>query len=191
MTLVETSGASRGRAVGAAVGTLFGAGWWTYGLRPGAAPVRVVLGALGLMVAVTLLALARRLVFTPRAATRGVVRQPRSRRTVLAFAALVVVEVLLLNLVILALSPPALHVWWPLAISVVVGLHFLPMARIFQRPELTACGLAMLAAALVAGVGFALGADRVLVGSLESLANGAILWVTTARNLRLAAARAG
>jgi hypothetical protein len=91
------------------------------------------------------------------------------------------VEIVLLNVALNLLASPSLHVYWIPAISLVVGLHFLPMARFFSVPSYWVCGAAMIgtAVAVTLGIWSGSGTPGLLVAG-EALINAAILWTTAA-----------
>src|SRR3546814_7631485 len=71
------------------------------------------------------------------------------------------------------------------SISVVVGLHFLPMARFMNVPSYWFCGVVLMlgAAATAFAIGSRAAAPTQLV-ALESLFNAMVLWATAAWGLR-------
>lgn len=179
---------TRGRGVGAWVGTLIGIGWLVYGLRWFPEAVRFVFGLAGLAVAIVLLVASRRLIAAarrlpaPDAAARAA-----NRRIWVLFWINFAVEIALLNIAIKLLAQPALHIYWIPAISLVVGLHFLPMARFFGVPSFVACGAAMIGVAAAVAFVIQTGVDAPqLYVAGEALANAVILWVTAAWGLRAA-----
>jgi hypothetical protein len=54
----------------------------------------------------------------------------------------------LLNLAVNLLRQPAQRVYWIPAISLIVGLHFLPMASFLRVPSYWGCGVAMMGTAI-------------------------------------------
>ncbi|MEO6798412.1 MAG: hypothetical protein ABI178_00530 [Rhodanobacter sp.] len=135
----------RGRGIGALVGTLIGAGWMAYGLRPFPDIARDLGGLAGSVAAAWLLvdslksiASAKRLP-APNAAS-----QSANHRIWTLFWINFAAEIVLLNVAINFLAQPALHIYWISAISLVVGLHFLPMAIFFREPSYWHCGAAMI-----------------------------------------------
>lgn len=179
---------TRSRGVGAWVGTLIGIGWLVYGLRWFPEVVRVVAGLAGLAVAGVLLVASRRLIAAarrlpaPDAAARAA-----NRRIWVLFWINFAVEIALLNIAINLLAQPALHIYWIPTISLVVGLHFLPMARFFGVPSFLACGAAMIGVAAAVAFVIQTGVDAPqLYVAGEALANAVILWVTAAWGLRAA-----
>ena len=123
---------ARSRAIGCWVGALIGAGWMAYGLSSLPNFVRAPLGLIGLVIVVFLLRWSRQLLaqsrnlpeasFAEHAASRGAWKW---------FWLNLVAEIVLLNVAIHLPAAPALRPYWIPAISLVVGLHFLPMAKFF------------------------------------------------------------
>ena len=101
-------------------------------------------------------------------------------------------EIVLLNVAINLLVAPGLRIYWIPAISLVVGLHFLPMAGFFGVSSYWACGGTMMAvaAATALGVWASVAAPPILVAS-EAVVNASILWATAAWGLRVTAPLAG
>ena len=178
---------ARSRGIGCWVGTLIGAGWMAFGLSSLPNLVRVPLGLIGLAVVISLLRWSRQLI----AASRNLVEatppeHAASRRAWSWFWLNLVAEIVLLNVAINLLAAPALRVYWIPAISLVVGLHFLPMAKFFGVPSYWICGGAMVGAAALTTLGIReslLTAPLVLV-AIEAIVNAFILWATAAWGLR-------
>ena len=173
------------------VGALIGAGWMTYGLLEFSRAVQIGLGLAGLVVVVWLLLGSRRLISSARSLPRpDATAQAAGRRTWILFWINFAVEIVLLNVAINLLSAPPLRIYWIPAISLVVGLHYLPMASFFGVPSFWACGAAMIAvAAVVAGmINAGLGSPQVVVAG-EAIANAGILWLTAAWGIFIATRR--
>ena len=176
----------RSRAIGVRVGSLIGAGWMGYGLSQASDAARWVLGAVALAIVAALLLGARRIAARARrsrrapAASRGAERRVRT-----LFWINLAVEIVLLNVAVNLLAEPPLRVYWIPAISLVVGLHFLPMASFFRVPSYIACGSAMilLAASVALALRGAVAPAAALIAG-EAIGNAAILWATAAWGLR-------
>lgn len=172
----------RGRGLGASVGTLIGAGWLIFALQHLALTPQILFGALGLVVVLWLLACSGRLlVIARRLPAPSAAARATNWRTWTLFWANFSLEIILLNVAINLLNSPALHVYWLPAISLVVGLHFLPLAAIFAAPSYWACGTAMVAVAgaTVAAVHRGPSLVQSLVAA-EAICNALILWGTAA-----------
>lgn len=69
----------------------------------------------------------------------------------------------------------------PPAVCLVVGLHFLPLARLFDQPQYTATAIGLCVAAVLGGAvlltGPSLEVSRLVVGGLAAL----VLWATAVR----------
>lgn len=180
----------RGRGIGARVGTLIGVGWMAYGISLLPAASRISTGIVGILIALILSARARKLIAlshtlpAPDDAARAA-----NRRVWIKFWINLAAEIVLLNIAVNLLRKPELHVYWIPAISLVVGLHFLPMASFMRVPSYWICGGAMIAVAAVVAALLhrGVGAPPLLI-ALEALINAAILWATAAWALRSAAA---
>jgi hypothetical protein len=178
----------RSRGVGAWIGTLIGIGWLVYGLRWFPEGLRFAIGLAGLGAAVALLVASRRLIASARRLPAAdAAARAANRRVWTLFWVNFAVEIVLLNAAIRLLAQPALHIYWIPAISLVVGLHFLPMARFFGVPSFVACGAAMIvvAAAVAFAIRAGLDSPQLYVAG-EALANAVILWVTAAWGIRAA-----
>lgn len=178
----------RSRGIGAFVGTLIGGGWMAYGLLWFPDIVRFFVGLVGLVAVVILMAASRRLVASARnLPASNAAAQSTNRRVWTLFWINFVVEIALLNVAIALLADPAMHVYWIPAISLVVGLHFLPMARFFSVPSYWVCGAVMIG---VAGTTtLVLRSDVAspeLYAAAEALINAVILWSTAAWGIRTA-----
>lgn len=178
----------RSRGIGAFVGTLIGGGWMAYGLLWFPDIVRFFVGLVGLVAVVILMAASRQLVASARnLPASNAAAQSTNRRVWTLFWINFVVEIALLNVAIALLADPAMHVYWIPAISLVVGLHFLPMARFFSVPSYWVCGAVMIG---VAGTTtLVLRSDVAspeLYAAAEALINAVILWSTAAWGIRTA-----
>lgn len=177
----------RGRGIGGLVGTLIGAGWMAYGLSVLPNLVRLPLGLVGLGVVVFLF---YRSCLTVAASRQlpdpGEAARATNRRVWRWFWINFLVEIVLLNVAINLLTAPWQRVYWTPAISLVVGLHFLPMARFFVAPAYWVCGGAMIVvAALTAWGVWAEPHVRMIIVGLEAVANAGILWATVARGFEI------
>ena len=165
------------------MGTLIGAGWMASGLTALPNPVRVPLGLAGLGIVGYLLYQSGRMIAAsrklpaPDAAARAA-----NRRVWIWFWLNLLLEVVLLNVAINLLIEPELRIYWIPAISLVVGLHFLPMARFLAVPSYWACGGAMIGTAALTAWGVRAGGTHrapTLVAA-EAVVNAGILWTTAA-----------
>jgi hypothetical protein len=180
-----------GRLRGAAVGAAFGVGWAAYGLSLSPMWAKATGGAVAVIAIIMLILAARRLMQRARSLPGpDAAQQARGRRQRLGFIAVLVGEIVLLNVAVALLSAPALRVYWVPAIALVVGVHFLPLAWLFRMKAFWACGVAMMAAA--AGATLVIHSDAgstEVVLAVESMVNAAILWLTAAFSMRSLGAR--
>lgn len=152
---------------------LFGLGWWLLGSSAFPGAVRPVLIAVGCVVALGLMLAARR--FLP-ASAGGPFPADRRRR----FNQINGLQWLLIIAVVVVCRQFEVPVLVPALIAVVVGLHFLPLAAVFEQPRLRVPA-ALLVASGAAGtaVWLADGPDdtvRLVVGLASALS----LWATAA-----------
>lgn len=179
----------RSRGIGAGVGTLIGAGWMAYGILWFPNVTRILIVLLSLTIIVPLLRASRQLVALSRELPAPeAAAQAASRRILMLFWLNFALEIVLLNIAINLLARPALQIYWIPAISFVVGLHFLPMAKFFEVPSYWLCGAAMIFAAFVTFLLIRSGAlmPRPVIAA-EALVNALILWLTAAKGVRSAA----
>ncbi|MGW1674121.1 hypothetical protein [Streptomyces sp. NPDC002324] len=152
---------------------LFGLGWWLLGASAFGGPVRLVLMVVGCVVAVALMLAARR--FLP-ASAGGPFPADRRRR----FNQINGLQWLLIIVIAVVCRQAGAPVLVPALVAVVVGLHFLPLAVVFEQPRLRVPA-ALLVASGAAGVTVWLtdGPDetvRLVVGLASALS----LWATAA-----------
>lgn len=180
----------RSRAIGARVGSLIGVAWLAFGVSLLGNSARVPIAIIGVVIAAVLLQRARRLIAASHQLPAPDEMQKRANRTVwMKFWINFVFEIVLLNVAINLLAAPAQQVYWVPAISLVVGLHFLPMARFMNVPSYWLCGVALMlgAAASATAIAMSVTAPTLLV-SLESIFNAMVLWATAAWAVRAVAA---
>ena len=169
-----------GRARGVLIGALIAFGWALFGTGALAGATRYALLAVAAAITATLLLSAMTMLRRARAlpkATATAVQAQGSRRAWRLFWLNFAGEVILLNIATALLSAPRLRVFWVPAISLVVGLHFLPMAGFFRVRSYRWVGAAMMVTAAV--VAMEILRDRTLASALihgEAIANAAILW---------------
>jgi hypothetical protein len=157
---------------------LFGLGWWLLGTSPWGGWTRLVLIGVGGVVAVGLMLAARR--FLP-ASAGGPFPADRRRRfnqiNGVQWLLIIAVAALCRSLDVPVLIPPL--------VAVVVGLHFLPLAVVFEQPRLRVPA-ALLIASGAAGTTLWLtdGPDeavRLAVGLMSALSLwGVAAWTVTA-----------
>jgi hypothetical protein len=126
---------ARGRITGAAILTLFGSLWclialivWDARPRwsiPAAYTAGILLLALCLQRFIALRKI--RSANDPAAAAKG-------KRAGMWFGIIFGAEGLLIWLCAMLLQYLGLSIWIPIAVAVIVGLHFLPLARVFEAP---------------------------------------------------------
>ena len=168
-------GANTGRGIGACVGTVFGALWLYFTLKFGNAPSWTMysmfaVGAVLFLGGVQLLL------------SKSGSAAPRSGWTSLAFFIVFAIEVAAIYGVI---------VWFPhwgaqeyilAAVCVIVGIHFLPLARLFRVRPYYFTGAALIAWPAIVTLLMSATHRDVLIG----FGAGVILWATVLANLVLA-----
>lgn len=182
----------RSRGIGTRVGTLIGVAWLAFGVSVMADTARIAIAIVGVVIAALLLQRSRRLIAASRRLPAPDDAQRKANRKVwIKFWINFVFEIVLLNVAINLLSAPAQQVYWIPAISLVVGLHFLPMARFMNVPSYWACGGALMLGA--AATAFAIHmrvAEPTMLVALEAIFNALVLWATAAWGLRLTSSNA-
>jgi hypothetical protein len=180
-----TRDAAWGRLRGALVGILFGAGWAVYGAGGLPQSGRWACWAATAIIVAVLIRAAWRLRADSRSLPKaGAEARAAGRRARIGFIAVLIAEVVLLNVAVALLSGPGQRIYWVPAIALVVGVHFLPLAWLFRMKAFWACGVAMTAGALLAA--FAISQAPMFAGLIvvaNSLVNAAILWLTAGSGL--------
>lgn len=175
MAFERTKAHNRGLAIGAAILSLFGLAWSLGAVFAGPRPIRLyaytpVPIAFALIVASLWCAIRARgrVAADPRAAAE------EGRRAGMLFGLIFVLEGALIAIAAIVLARYNLSPWIPVAVGFIVGLHFLPLARLFRTPLYYFTGILAAGSALVS---VAL-ADAVLRIVFVSFAMAAILWIT-------------
>ena len=163
---------AKGASIGAAIVGGFGAAWLAFGMASLGVPVRVALAVVApvFLLIVCLGSVARR-----RAPKLPQVDSPEKKQMMRAFAVVNVVEWVAIFGVVNLLRNLHLEGWIVSSIVLIVGAHFLPLARIFQVPQHMKTGWAMM---LLAAAALALPAS--LRDTVECLGAGLILWASAA-----------
>ncbi|MGC2997316.1 hypothetical protein ACPF8X_02655 [Streptomyces sp. G35A] len=156
---------------------LFGLGWWLLGTSAFDGVARLVEVVVGCAVTLVLMLAARRLL--PSSAG-GPFPADRRRR----FNQVNGLQWLLIVVIAVVCARAALPVLIPPLVAIVVGLHFLPLAAVFEQPRLrvpaallTAAGASGTAVWLTDGLD---GTVRLVVGLLSALSLwGTAIWTIT------------
>lgn len=180
---------ARSRGIGAIVGTLIGVGWLAYGVLWFSNLVRLLIVLCALSMILPLLINSRRLIAASRQLPLpNPAEQSAHRRVWLLFWLNFTAEIVLLNIAINLLARPSLQIYWIPAISFVVGLHFLPMAKFFRVSSYWTTGsVMMLVAVAMAAVMRSTAVSPFAAAAAEALINALILWLTAAHGLRTGA----
>ncbi|MGA9717404.1 MAG: hypothetical protein WBQ79_03915 [Acidobacteriaceae bacterium] len=169
---------AKGASIGATIVGFFGAAWlmlgmmgagvsWQTGLAA-VLPVFILIGFLGALVR-------RRL---PKTAE---VETPEKKHAMLVFVIVNVVQWVGIFGVANLLANLHLKAWIVPAIVLIVGAHFLPLARIFQAPQHVKTGIAMMLCAAAAVV-----LPISIRDTVECVTAGLILWISAAGALHAA-----
>ena len=144
--------AMTGMAYGAFIMGFFGCMWLVWGLAPLTDHVSVLIGAAVVFAAslwIPAAALLRRGSRAVRAAgTLGPEEQREQARMGKMFGFVFGAEGVLIFLAVNVLNNLGLRDYGICAIAAIVGLHFLPLARLYRRPMYTVVGIVMTLAAL-------------------------------------------
>ena len=165
----------RGTVAGAAIMTFFGSTWCIMALALWPAHPAWTILAASAVTAVLLAWCVQR--FVALRGIRGVddpVAAAKGKRAGMWFGIIFGVECLLICLSAILMVSLGLSIWIPIVVAVIVGLHFLPLARVFEVPLYYWTGalsvLGMLACSLIPDPG-----TRLLSAGLVMAA---ILWAT-------------
>jgi hypothetical protein len=103
----------------------------------------------------------------------------RNRLAPLVYLAIVVGEILALNLMVYELQSHGLLAYLRPSIGLVIGLHFFPLAQLFGIPAMNLLGAVMVVAALAAFGAASLGLPLAIAVGGDALINGLSLLTTT------------
>jgi hypothetical protein len=163
---------AKGASIGATIVGGFGAAWLTMGMAIAGVPVAVALA-----VALPVFAL---IAFLGSAARRRLpklagVETPETKYMMRAFHMVNIAQWVAIFGVVNLLRNLHLDAWIIPSIVLIVGAHFIPLARIFRTPQHVTTGAAMMLCAAIAVVLPASARDIV-----ACLSSGAILWASAA-----------
>ena len=163
---------AKGASIGATIVGGFGAAWLTLGMSSAGIALSVALAVvLPVFALIAFLgSVARR-----RLPKLAAAETPEKKQKMHAFSMVNIAEWLVIFGVINLMRNLHLDVWIVPSIVLIVGAHFIPLARIFQAPQHLKTGIAMMVLAAVALVLPASVRDTV-----ECLSAGLILWVSAA-----------
>ncbi|MDW8803519.1 hypothetical protein P1P68_01505 [Streptomyces scabiei] len=152
---------------------LFGLGWWLLGSSAFDGAARPVLVVIGCVVAVGLMLAARR--FLP-ASAGGPFPADRRRR----FNQINGLQWLLIIAIVAVCRQLGVPVLVPPLIAVVVGLHFLPLAVVFQQPRLRVPAALLVVSGAAGTTVWLLDGPDASVRLVVGLASALSLWATAA-----------
>jgi len=169
---------AKGASIGATIAGGFGAAWLTLGMSSAGVPLGV-----GLAVVLPVFAL---IVFLGSVARRRLPKfseaeTPEKKQKMRAFNMVNIAQWLAIFGVINLLRNFHLDAWIVPSIVLIVGAHFIPLARIFQAPQHLKTGIAMMLCAAVAVV-----LPVSVRDTVECMGAGLILWISAAGALYVA-----
>jgi hypothetical protein len=177
-----TPSAVRGHGIGIVVCAIFAALWanWARPLLADsprawtwiATLVVVAISGILLLAGASMIGRARRL----SRATHAGNGAPRGMRR--GFALVLLAEIVALNIAAYLLVGHHMVQYLAPTVAIVVGLHFLPLARIFRSPHFFATAIVMTLAGSVAVAMIATGSPRMAANGVAELVCAATLWVT-------------
>lgn len=169
---------AKGTSIGATIFGGFGAAWLTLGMSSAGVPLSVALAVvLPVFALIAFLgAVARRRLPTP-----GAVETPEKKQKMRAFNMVNIAQWLAIFGVINLLRNFHLDAWIVPSIVLIVGAHFIPLARIFRAPQHLKTGIAMILCAAVAAV-----LPVSVRDTVECMGAGLILWISAAGALYVA-----
>ena len=167
------------RAIGALFFTFFGAAWVLAWARLGHLALPVVVGAVFLATAI-LMPAALAQIRRNKAATEATEGLPETKRRARIFHIVNVAQWVLILVAINVFNNLGFGAWQMPAVMMIVGAHFLPLARVFRNRALLWAGLAIMAVAC-GYPGIAEGGPTNPVGCL---CTGLILWMSAAWAVR-------
>jgi hypothetical protein len=169
---------ARGTSIGATIAGGFGAAWLTLGMSSAGVPLGVALAVvLPVFVLIAFLgSVARR-----RLPKFSEAETPEKKQKMRAFNMVNIAQWLAIFGVINLLRNFHLAAWIVPSIVLIVGAHFIPLARIFQAPQHLKTGIAMMLCAAVAVV-----LPVSVRDTVECMGAGLILWISAAGALYVA-----
>ncbi len=165
----------RGRITGAGILTLFGAVWCGLALafwsaRPGWSVPAGALAAAALLA----FCVARLVALRGVPSIENPAEAARWKRIGMWFGIIFGIEGGLIALCSVMLARAGLDTWIPIAAAVIVGLHFLPLARLFQMPAYFWMGAVIVVAMIGCSLIRDAGARQLCAGLMVAV----VLWLT-------------
>jgi hypothetical protein len=173
---MSTVAHARGVIAGAAILTFFGAVWCILALALWPAHPRWSIPA-GSAVAIVLIALClqRLIAWRKIPSIDDPIAAAKGKRAGMWFGIIFGIEGLLIGLTAALLSHLGLSDWIPIAAAVIIGLHFLPFARLFEVPLYYWTG----AFSILGPIACCAISDPALRTLYASLIMAAVLWLTS------------
>jgi hypothetical protein len=168
----------RGISIGATIFGGFGAAWMTMGMTSAGLPVAV---ALALVIPVFAFIACLGSAARRRLPKLALPETPKKKQMMRAFYMVNIAQWVAIFGVVNLLRNLHLDTWVVSSIVMIVGAHFIPLARIFQAPQHLKTGIAMMILAAVAVV-----LPVSVRDTVECLSAGVILWTSGAAALYVA-----
>lgn len=172
-----------GRSKGVVVGAVMGSVWAGSAIGVLSSAAAVALATAGLAICVLLIAGARRLRLAAMAIPASVSSGADLGRVRSGFALVTLGEAAAVVAAINVLVRSGRPQWIPAVICAVVGLHFVPLARLFRVRVYYASAVGLCAMAVLTLVVGAVGAPAVLWRLVPGFGAALVLWATSARLL--------
>jgi hypothetical protein len=168
---------AKGASIGATIVGGFGAVWLAMGMASAGVPVRVGIAVvLPVFVLIAFLGSAARRRLPKFAGPEGPEPEsPKKKEMMRAFYMVNIAQWLAIFGTVNLLRNLHLDAWIVSSIVMIVGAHFIPLARIFQTPQHLKTGIAMMICAAVAIV-----LPVSVRDTVECLSAGVILWTSAA-----------
>ena len=169
---------ARGTSIGATIMGGFGALWLAMGMKSAGVPVQM---ALAVVIPVFALIACLGSTVRHRLPKFAGPESPEKQQMMRTFTAINVVEWIAIFGTVNLLRNLHLDAWIVSSIVMIVGAHFIPLARIFQAPQHLKTGFAMMACAAIAVV-----LPVSVRDTVECVSAGLILWASAAGALHCA-----
>ena len=176
MSFEHTKSHNRGLAIGAAILTAFGLFWALAAIHAGPSlPHAAAYAAIAIAVVLIIASVWCALRAQGREAQNPEAAEREGRHAGMWFGIIFTLEGAIIAAAAIALSRHNLADWIPIVTAFIVGLHFLPLARIFRAPLYYLTGIFAAAAAL-ASIAISDSAARI---AFVCVAMVTILWLTS------------
>lgn len=149
---------------------VFGLAWWMVGTSVVTGPLAAVAVVPGLAATVGVLLLAR------RAVAQGAPPSPPDGGVMRRFGWINIAQWAAIAATVAVCVACGVPSWIPVLVVSIVGVHFLPLATLFQQPEYRVTAALLIAAGGVAGVVGAAGGPPTVVRAIACIPTALALW---------------